>query len=511
MSIRSRGLSRRNVASILAAAAFLAFGAVDASAQTLDLRLIEAVRLQDSEAVERLLHASADVDAPQADGATALHWAVYLDDLETARLLLDAGADAGVANTHGVVPLTLACTNANAAMVDLLLAAGADAGAAVGTGETVLMSCARTGNGEAVAALLAYGADMDAAESTENQTALMWAVAQRHPAVVQVLLDKGADVHRRSRVRRFVISRRLQSNLRYGELGRRYGTDAEETDLGGYTALLFAARQGAVDSARLLLAAGANVNDTAPDGRSALLVAAHSGHRELVEFLLAGGANPNASAAGYTALHAAVLQDDQGMLDALLASGARPDAQVTEATRVTRNGQVLMIGEHLLGATPFALAAKFAEADMMRALLGAGADGVLPLRNGWTPLMLASGASWRYGVWDRRERTLHRDFAFQAEHADEEGTLDAVRVAIDAGGDVNALDETGSTALHYIVDKGFPRVIELLIEHGAGLNVVNYRGQTPLAVVRRGRGNLEAAPTTEALLLALGAEEDLGR
>ena len=511
MSIRSRGLSRWDVASMVAATAFLAFGAVDASAQTPDLGLIDAVKLQDTVAVRRLLEASAEVDATQADGATALHWAAYLDDLETARLLVDAGADAGAANTHGVVPLALACTNANASMVDLLLAAGADARAAVGTGETVLMSCARTGNAAAVAALVDHGADVNAAEFEEDQTALMWAVAQRHPAVVAVLLDNGAEVHPRSRVRRFVISRRLQSNLRYGELGRRYGTDAEETDLGGYTALLFAARQGAVDSARLLLAAGANVNDTAPDGRSALLVAAHSGHRALVEFLLAEGANPNASAAGYTALHAAVLQDDQGMLDTLLAAGARPDAQVTEATRVTRNGQVLMIGEHLLGATPFALAAKFAEADMMRALLTSGADGVLPLRNGWTPLMLASGASWRYGVWDRRERTLHRDFAFQAEHADEEGTLDAVQVALDAGGDANAVDETGSTALHYVADKGFPRVIELLVEHGAGLNVANYRGQTPLAVVRRGRGNLEAAPATEALLLALGAEEDLGR
>jgi len=501
----------RSVGTLSAAGWLVAVGVSPALAQKADPRLIEAVRLQDGGAVERLLAAAVDVNAARADGATALHWAAYLDDVETARLLVKAGADAGAANTHGVAPLSLACTNANAEMVDLLLTAGADAKAAVGTGETVLMSCARTGNAEAVASLLDHGADVNATESEEDQTALMWAVAQRHPAVVQVLLDDGADVHKRSRVRRFVISRRLQSNLRYGELGRRYGTDAEETDLGGYTALLFAARQGAVDSARLLLAAGANVNDTAPDGRSALLVAAHSGHRKLVEFLLAEGANPNASAAGYTALHAAVLQDDHGMLEALLTAGARPDAQVTEATRVTRNGQVLMIGEHLLGATPFALAAKFAEADMMRELLAAGADGVLPLRNGWTPLMLASGASWRYGVWDRRERTLHRDFAFQAEHADEEGTLDAVRVALDAGGDVNAVDETGSTALHYVADKGFPRVVELLVEHGAGVNVANYRGQTPLAVVIRGRGNLEAAPATEALLRALGAEDSPAR
>ena len=505
----SRPLRRwldRDACSLLVVLAIFTVGSINVGAQAPDLRLIEAVKLQDAAAVRRLLDAAVDVNAAQADGATALHWAAYLDDLETARLLVGAGADASAANAHGVVPLSLACTNANAAMVDVLLAAGADAAAAIGTGETVLMSCARTGSAAAVTALLAHGADVDAAESEEDQTALMWAVAQRHPAVVQVLLAAGADVHRRSRVRRLVISRRLQSNLRYGELGRRYGTDAEETDLGGYTALLFAARQGGVDSARLLLAAGAGANDTAPDGRSALLVAAHSGHRAFVEFLLAAGANPNASAAGYTALHAAVLQGDGGMAEALLAAGARPDAQVTRATRVTRNGQVLMIGDHLVGATPFALAAKYAEADIMRALLAAGADGVLPLRNGWTPLMLASGASWRYAVWDRRDRALARDFAFQAEHADEDGTLDAVRVALDAGGDVNAVDETGNTALHYLADKGFDRVVELLVEQGAGLNAANHRGQTPLALVMRRRGNIEAAPATEALLRALGAE-----
>lgn len=497
----------RSLGILSAAVWLLAAGVSLAPAQTADGGLVRAVRLQDGEAVGRLLEASVDVNAAQADGATALHWAAHLDDLETARLLVEAGADAAGANALGVVPLSLACTNANAAMVDLLLAAGADPSAAVGTGETALMSCARTGNAEAVAALLAAGAGVNAAESEENQTALMWAVAQRHPDVVQVLLDHGAEVHRRSSVRRFVISRRLQSNLRYGERGRRYGTDAEETDLGGYTALLFAARHGGVDSARLLLAAGANVNDTAPDGRSALLLAAHSGHRAFVRFLLAEGANPNAASAGYTALHAGVLQGDLAMVDALLAAGARPDAQVIEATRVTRNGQVLMIGDHLLGATPFALAAKFAEADIMRALLAAGADGVLPLRNGWTPLMLASGASWRYGVWDRRDRALHRDFAFQAEHADEEGTLAAVRVALEAGADVNAVDETGNTALHFVVDKGFDRVVELLVEYGVDLNAANQRGHTPLALVLRRRGNREAAPATEALLRALGAEE----
>lgn len=503
---------RASRAGAMLLAGMLGIGAAEADAQAADESLIEAVKRQDATIVRRLLDTGVNVNATSGDGATALHWAAYVDDLETARLLVEAGADAGAANAHGVVPLALACTNANAAMVGLLLAAGADAASAVTTGETVLMSCARTGNAAAVAALLDHGADVDAAESSEDQTALMWAVAQGHPAVVEVLLDRGADVHRRSRVRRLVISRRLQSNLRYGELGRRYGTDAEETDIGGYTALLFAARHGGVESARLLLAAGGDGNDTAPDGRSALLVAAHSGHRPLVELLLADGANPNAAAAGYTALHAAVLQGDRPMVEALLGAGARPDAQVTRATRVTRNGQVLMIGDHLIGATPFALAAKFAEGDIMRTLAAAGADGLLPLRNGWTPLMLASGASWRYAVWDRRDRALHRDFAFQAQHADEPGTLDAVLATLEAGADVNAADETGNTALHHVVDKGFDRVVKLLVERGAKLNATNDRGMTPLALVtRRRRGNLEAAPATEALLRALGAEQHPSR
>ena len=493
----------------LVLANLLVLTVANTNAQDTDLRLIDAVKRQDTEAVRVLLEEPVNVDASQVDGATALHWAAYLDDVVTLRMLVDAGADPGFENTHRVVPLSLACANANTEAVELLLAAGADANAAVSTGETLLMSCARTGNVAAVTALLAHGAQVNATESEDDQTALMWAVAQRHAAVVRALIDGGADVHRRSRVRRLVISRRLQSNLKYGELGRRYGTDAEETEVGGYTAFLFAARQGDVDSARLLLAAGANVDDASPDGRSALLVATHSGHRALVEFLLVEGANPNAAAAGYTALHAAVLQGDRAIVEALLARGARPNAQVTEATKVTRNGQVLMIGEHLLGATPFALAAKFAEVEIMRVLVSSGADGALPLRNGWTPLMLAAGASWRYGVWDRRDRALARDFAFQAEHSDEAGTFAAVRLALESGGDVTVVDEDGNTALHHIVNKGFDRVVEFLVEHGAGLEVVNASGRTPLGVVERRHtwSNVQAAQGTETLLRNLGAHE----
>ncbi len=490
-------------------AAGLAVTVAAASAQTLDLRLVDAVKGQDAPAVAALLDAAGGpggiyVNATQLDGATALHWAAYHDDLETARRLADAGADVAAANDLGVTPLALACDNGSPGMVKLLLAAGADPGAAVETGETVLMTCARTGDAEAVGHLLDAGADPNARESLERQTALMWAAAQGHADVVQALLDAGADVGARSRSRRFVISRRLQSELRYGELGRSYGTDAEETQIGGFTPLLFAARNGDAAVARRLLDAGADANDAAPDGAGALVVAAHSGHRELVFTLLDRGANPNASGAGYTALHAAVLTGDLAVVDALVARGASANAQVTLATKVTRNGQVLMIGEHLLGATPLALAAKFAETDLMRPLAEAGGDVRLPLKNGWTPLMLAAGAGWRYAVWDRRERTLHKTPAFQAQMVDEAGTLDAVRFLLERGAHVNAVDEDGNTALHYVVDKGFDGVVELLVEHGADLDIANRRGQTPYAIVARGRtGNVEAAPATVRLLESL--------
>ena len=481
-----------------------------------DLRLVEAVRHEDAETVRALLDQQVDVNTPQPDGATALHWAAYLDDLETAVLLLEAGANANATNDYGVTPLWLACTNAAGAMVEQLVSAGANPNAALSeSGATVLMNCARTGNADTVRTLSAHGADVNAKESSLEQTALMWAVSQRHPAVVEVLLEHGADVTARSRVTREVISRALQGDLQYGLRLRMYGSDAEETQRGGFTPLLFASRTGDVESARLLLKTGADVNDTAADRTSPLVMATYSGQGAIAEFLLENGANPNAAGAGYTALHTAVLTGNLDVVKALLAHGARPDAQITQGTRVTRNGQALEFGEHWLGATPFCLAAKFAETEMLRVLAANGADTQLAMRNGWTPLMVAAGAGWRHGRWDRRDRSSITDLATQVEMYDEHGTLEAVKLTVELGADVNAVDEEGSTALHAVVDKGFDTVVKFLVDQGANLHAKNRRGQTPLDRLL-GRRPGEDAPqaalnsvrqATADLLLRLGAEE----
>ena len=240
--------------------------------------LVEAARKRDLSAVRSLLNQKADVNAPQADGGTALQWASYWGDLETAELLIRSGANVNAADDYGVTPLTLACTNGNNAMVETLLKAGADPNTVLPAGETALMTCARSNSVQAVKSLLDSGANVNAKESRQGQTALMWAVAQKHPAVAQVLIDRGADVHARSH--------------------------------GGFTPLLFAARTGDVDSARILLGAGANVNEGmavkgTPGGP--LLMASASGHEALSIFLLESGADPNVSDGGAAPLHYAVM------------------------------------------------------------------------------------------------------------------------------------------------------------------------------------------------------------
>jgi uncharacterized protein len=469
-----------------------------------DLRLVDAVKSRNAESVQALLKQHVDVNAPQGDGATALHWAVHFDDLPIADLLIRAGARVNAANDIGVTPLFLACTNRSAAMVERLLTADANPNAALLSGETVLMTCSRTGEMGAVTALLARGANVNAKEPAHDQTALMWAAAQRHPQVVRALVERGADVRARSRVYAQTVTSEVTQRAGREELNY-------SVQRGGSTPLLFAARVGDAESARILLDAGADVNDRLPNGASALVEAAHSGQQAVGVLLLDKGADPNAAAVGYTALHAAVLRSGLDLVKALLAHGANPNAQITQGTPVRRNSEDFELPATLIGATPYLLAAKFLEVDIMRVLAAGGADPRLAMKTGATPLMVAAGLGAGAQV-DRRGLSVLDGGKVE----DERRVLEATSVAFDLGGDVNAASQAGDTALHAAAALGYNSVVQFLADHGAQLNVKNKRGQTALAAIagRKGEGataadraNQSPRQSTVDLLRKLGAAE----
>ncbi len=484
------------------------------------------MRAVDVAGVRALLAEAVDVDAPQPDGATALHWAMHREHVEIAGLLIGAGADVDAANDLGVTPLLMASARGHGELVGRLLAAGADPNGALAGGETALMAASRAGSLEAVSALLDAGARVNVTESTRGQSALMWAVANRHPAVAGALIEQGADIHARTGTRRRVYN--MGGSRSAGSASR--GIALEEVVEGGSTALLFAARSGDLESARLLVAAGADVDDTAADGNPALNVAAHSGHGSLAAFLLAEGADPNAAPLGYTALHAAVLRGtlrDRGvpnddpvagvpLVRALLEHGADPNARLTRGTPVRRWSHDFAFMDRWTGATPFWLAARFLEVEMMRVLAAAGADPRLPSRDGTTPLMAAAGQGYNRGggsafIRDRRDFSSYNPVESAAlgstiPAAEERLAREAVAAALELDADVDAANDAGDTALHAAASHGMNSVIELLTSRGADLRAENRRGQTPvaLAVYADGiGGDRFAREDTAALLRSL--------
>lgn len=495
-----------------------------ASAAAADRPLVDAAQRADWGVVRALVEQGADVTARQGDGATALHWAAYRDALDLADLLIAAGADVNAANDLGVTPLWAAAENDSPAMVRRLLAAGADPDAALLSGETPLMTAARVGAADIARQLLDAGADA-AATAGRGQTALMWAVAQRHPDVVEALLAHGAAVDARSDVWTEVVKTTPEPwNPEY----------VAEIPQGGYTPLLFAARVGDLASARLLVAAGADVDDQPPYGTSATVVAAHSGHADVAAFLLQQGANPNAADAGYTALHAAILHKDAALVRALLDHGADPDAPVLRSTPVRRDAVDFHLHPSWVGATPFWLAARFNAPDIMRLLVERGADplrahhpkywpGSLSIRDerveveegATTALMAAAGLGGREPLFsvDRLARIAEsapvRSTRREPDRAVRERTmLEAVKTAARHGIDVNTANAEGNTALHAAAGRGYARVVEYLVSRGARLDARNADGRTPLALAQRGaiRGR-SATPhhATVELLRRLGA------
>ncbi len=494
--------------------------------------LVEAARHQDLATVSQLLTASSEtnVNASQPDGATALHWAVHWEHVEMTGRLIGAGADVNVHNDLGMFPLLMAGRAGNATLVQHLLAAGADPDQSLESGETALMAAARVGGHGAVTALLAHSASPNLAETTRGQSALMWAVANRRPAVTEVLLRHGADIHARSRARRLVFS--MGGSRSAGSASR--GISLEEVEQGGSTPLLFAARSGDLASARLLVKAGADVENTAADGNPALVVAAHSGQASLAAFLLDEGADPNAAPLGYTALHAAVLRgalDDRGVVNpdpgagltlvrALLVHGADPNPHLSHGTPVRRWSHDFAFMERWSGATPFWLAAMFLEVDMMRLLVEFGADPLLPSHDGTTPLMAAAGLGYSRGggsafIKDRRDFSSYNPVA-SAELGsripahEERQALTAVAMALELGAEMNATNDSGNTALHAAAGQGTDTVVAFLIEQGADVTLANGRGQTAreLAVFADGIAGDSFVRESTAELLDLGRRNE---
>ncbi len=488
-------------ASIFAVVGLVVAASAVSDAAGQDLRLIKAVRSKDVATVRTLLRQRINVNAPQGDGATALHWASHLDDITIADLLLRAGARVSLANENGFTPLHLACTNRSAAMVERLLSAGADANAASLNGETVLMTCARAGEPKSVKALLVKGARVNVAEKAHDQTALMWAAAQRHSEVTELLVEAGADIKARSRT---------YSQTVVGEQTQRFGREELNYTVlrGGSTPLLFAARSGDVGSARVLIAAGANPDEGLPDGTSALVLAAHSGHTNVGTLLLEKGANPDSADAGYTALHASVLRSDVTLVKALLARGANPNIRMTKGTPLRRDTTDFNLPATLVGSTPYLLAAKFLEPDIMRALAAGGADLKVTMRDGSSPLMVAAGAG-SSGNSTRRGIAAIDGGKPEAEAL----VLEAVATAIELGADVNASNQAGDTALHTVANQGFNSIVQLLADRGAELSMKNKRGLTPLGVLTAGGpgGRRRGAAITAAAIVDDDAPEPAGR
>jgi uncharacterized protein len=450
-----------------------------------------AAMKRDRAAVAALIAQKSDVNAPQSDGATAVHWAVYHDDLEMLDRLTRAGARVTVANRHGATPLSLACINGNARMIARLLDAGADANERGPNGETPLMLAARTGAVDAMAVLIGAGADVNATEKLRGTTALMWAASQSHPAAVKLLVEHGATVAVRSspaalgRTAYLAPTARQRASQLVNE--NAVFVRGQNTEGGGLTALVFAAREGDLESARILVTAGADVNQTTQYGWTALLTATQNRHYALGTFLLERGANPNiANKGGWTPLYLAtdnrnieggdypVRPGDLDHLDfikTLLAHGADVNARAKDSTETRTIFTMQWLYEE--GATPFVRAAQSGDVELMKLLLAHGADPKIPTANDVTALAVAAGIGWVQGV--TYERSEH-------------DSLEAVRMCLDLGIDPNVVDGDGRTALHGAAHKGRNEVVQLLVERGARLDARDLGSRDTIAGEQLGRG-----------------------
>lgn len=482
---------RTTLPHLAALALCLAVPAASTSAER-DTRLAEAASRRDSAAVRALVAEHVDVNAPGVDGTPALHWLVWVDNLDDARLLIRAGADATRANRYGVTPLSLACSNGNAGMIRLLLDAGVDPNSTGPAGETALMTAARNGDLQSVRLLLERGAAVDARDAEFQQTALMMAVRENHPAIVRLLVeDWQADVNAKTRTGRtpsWVLPNSVPGFghgvgiVRGGlpERGSRYLIP------GGLSPLLYAARDGRLESARVLVAAGAEVNAADPNGISPLLMAVTNNHLDVARFLIDRGASVNVTDwYGRSPLWAAVetrnMDVDNAtfvngvdrapaldLIEVLLDKGADPNVRTKETPPIRR--QMLRVTGSLswvdfTGQTPFLTAALAGDVTVMRLLLEYGADPYVATFGGTTALMAAAGINWVVDqTYDEGAKAL----------------LQAVMLCWELGMDVNAVNSMGLTAVMGAANRGSDDIIQFVADKGARLDVKDKEGRTPL-------------------------------
>ena len=550
-----------------------------------DSRLADAAMQGDREGVRSLLAAKVDVNAPQGDGTTALHWAAYKDDVEMAKMLLASGASVKSTTRIGAMtPLFMASKNGSAPMIELLLKAGADANAADEHGTTALMTAAASGSAEAVKALIDRGAEVNAREGTHGQTALMFAAALNREATIRMLLQHGADASITTRAVKLPkpgprsddpvpeakeekpgtgaskdsatdqkaaldalaasmgfksavytpgkpengpadlkemvqklaakvdeMEKRLPGEKKGNEDGNgsMYGIIRERgtLDMGGLTALLFAARDGHMQAAKALLEGGADINQvSASEKTSPLVMATMNGHFDLAKFFIDWGADPNlANNQGLTALYAAVDlqwapkgwfpapgvgQEKTSYLDlmrAALAAGANPNA------RTTKKLWFRSFGDHswvdTAGSTAFWRAAQSTDVQAMHVLVEHGADPEIPTLHGTTALMAAAGIGWGYHY------SMNAPDSWMA----------AVKYCVQLGADVNAADDRGYTALHGAAYLGNHEMIQYLMDKGADIKAVA-KDKNTVADMANGPTRFGIPhPETVALLEKLGS------
>jgi ankyrin repeat protein len=458
----------------IACAAILVAGVSTLSAQS-DLRLVTALKNQNSAAARALIRQRADVNAADVDGSTALQWAAHWNDLDTVKALLAAGAKPNAANRYGVSPLHEAATIGSAPIINALLRAGAKADAAYGEGETALMLAARSGNLESVKLLLEANADANAAESFRGQTALMLAATENHAAVVKALLAAGARPNTRS------------VEYTFQKLTGGAGGIIHDRPQGGITALMLAARQGALEAGTALIAGGADLALEEPQyGFTAMQTGIFNGHYAFAKLLIEKGApvndgslyivvemrnlakytnrpNPPESENGVSHLDIAKL---------LVEKGADVNARYTKTIPPRQAQGNINVAP---GSTVLYRAVRAIDLASVKLLVDAGANPSLGLTDGSTPLMAAAGLGAPRGGDEE-----------VTEAGDRNDPVDVMKLLVDKGADVNAVNDQGMTPMHYAVQRGVDRVIEYLAGKGARFDVKNKQGRTP-ADLARGR------------------------